>query len=250
MQALAICTNFSRHVLCEIMALRCLHDMWSGPGVEDNEHLAIASLNSWLEKGGHSMLSAWGSSLRSLVLTSLFSAELYDLCRAFHRSERVLHRQFLYEMDSMAGKDFFLTQLIRSQGLLLDDVISWILLLKNSLLTVHTTDLNSFQCLRSPDSRYLLRPSVQSWFHYSCKEAKLQARIKPTAFCSAIDKENLIESPLDFAILYIQLLSWLYTLPSTVLMPVSWLLCHILWPWLCDSVTVTWYFPHSTLVII
>jgi len=30
-----------------------------------------------------------------------------------------------------------------------------------------------------------------------CKKAKLQARIKPTALCSAIDKENLIESPLD-----------------------------------------------------
>jgi len=58
MQALAICTNFSRHVLCEITALRYLHDMWSGPGVEDDEHLAIASLNSWLENGGHSTLSA------------------------------------------------------------------------------------------------------------------------------------------------------------------------------------------------
>jgi len=52
MQALAMCTNFSRHMLCEIMALRCLHDMWSGPGVEDDEHLAIVSLNSWLENGG------------------------------------------------------------------------------------------------------------------------------------------------------------------------------------------------------
>jgi len=30
-----------------------------------------------------------------------------------------------------------------------------------------------------------------------CKEAKLQAGIKPTALCSAIDKENSIESPLD-----------------------------------------------------
>ena len=101
------------------------------------------------------------------MLTGLFSAELYDLCRAFHRSGRVLHGRFLYKMDSMAGRDFFLTQLIRSQGLLLDDVILWILLLKNSLLTVRTTDLNSFQCLRSPDSQYLLRSSVQSWFHHS-----------------------------------------------------------------------------------
>jgi len=118
-------------------------------------------------KGSHSMLSAWGSSLRSLVLTSLFSAELYDLCRAFHRLGRVLHEWFLYEMDLMAGSDFFLTQLIRSQSLLLDDAILWILLSKNSLLTVHTTDLNSFQCLRSPDSQYLLKLSVQSWFHHS-----------------------------------------------------------------------------------
>ena len=31
-----------------------------------------------------------------------------------------------------------------------------------------------------------------------CKKAKLQAGIKPTALCSAIDKENSIEFPLDF----------------------------------------------------
>jgi len=30
-----------------------------------------------------------------------------------------------------------------------------------------------------------------------CKKAKLQAGIKPTALCSVIDKENLIEFPLD-----------------------------------------------------
>jgi len=30
-----------------------------------------------------------------------------------------------------------------------------------------------------------------------CKKAKLQAGIKPTALCSVINKENLIESPLD-----------------------------------------------------
>jgi len=31
----------------------------------------------------------------------------------------------------------------------------------------------------------------------ACKKAKLQAGIKLTALCSAIDKENSIESPLD-----------------------------------------------------
>jgi len=54
-----------------------------------------------------------------------------------------------------------------------------------------------------------------------CKEAKLQAGIKPIALCSAIDKENSIEFLLDFATLYIQLLLWLCTLSLTVLMPVS-----------------------------
>ena len=43
------------------------------------------------------------------------------------------------------------------------------------------------------------------------KKAKLQAGIKPTALCSAIDKENLIEFPLDFSTLLIQLLHGLYT---------------------------------------
>jgi len=57
--------------------------------------------------------------------------------------------------------------------------------------------------------------------HMMYKEAKLQAGIKPTALCSVIDKENSIESPLDFATLYIQLLLWLCTLSPTVLMPIS-----------------------------
>jgi len=39
-----------------------------------------------------------------------------------------------------------------------------------------------------------------------CQRAKLCAGIKPTALCSALDKENSIEFPLDFATLYIQLL--------------------------------------------
>jgi len=39
-----------------------------------------------------------------------------------------------------------------------------------------------------------------------CQRAKLCARIKPTALCSVLDKENSIEFPLDFATLYIQLL--------------------------------------------
>jgi len=66
-----------------------------------------------------------------------------------------------------------------------------------------------------------LRGEIIRLHHNTCKEAKLQAGIKPTALCSAIDKENSIESLLDSATLYIQLLLWLCILPSTVLMLVS-----------------------------
>ena len=55
MQALVMCTNLSRHVSYEIRDLRCLHKTWSGPGVVDDKHLAIVSLNSWLENRGHSI---------------------------------------------------------------------------------------------------------------------------------------------------------------------------------------------------
>ena len=46
-----------------------------------------------------------------------------------------------------------------------------------------------------------IKPTVSLfsvWQRELCKKAKLQARIKPTALCSAIDKENLIEFLLDF----------------------------------------------------
>jgi len=75
-QALATFTIFSKHRSLENRILRCLQEMWSGPGADDDEHLAIASLNSCLEKAGHSMGLAWGISLRKRVSTGLFSAEL------------------------------------------------------------------------------------------------------------------------------------------------------------------------------
>jgi len=46
---------------------------------------------------------------------------------------------------------------------------------------------------------FLLLSYISLLFLYlDCKEAKLQARIKPTTLCSAIDKKNSIEFPLDF----------------------------------------------------
>ena len=69
-----------------------------------------------------------------------------------------------------------------------------------------------------------------------CKVAKLQARIKPTALCSAIDKENSIEFSLDF-------LHYLYNYYM-----VCALLSHayhvilqlsVMWLWLCDTCDMT-----------
>jgi len=78
MHALAICMNFSKHLSLIIKDLRCLQEMWSGPRANKDEHLAIASLNSCLEKRGYSIKSTWGISLRKVVLIGLFSAELYN----------------------------------------------------------------------------------------------------------------------------------------------------------------------------
>jgi len=44
----------------------------------------------------------------------------------------------------------------------------------------------------------ILPPPLYAILTLVCKKAKLQAGIKPTALCSAIDKENSIEFLLDF----------------------------------------------------
>jgi len=48
-----------------------------------------------------------------------------------------------------------------------------------------------------------------------CKKAKLQAGIKPTALCSAIDKENSIESPLDYTIYTITIVAMHLVFPQS-----------------------------------
>jgi len=58
--------------------------------VEEEEHLAIASLNSCLEKRGHLMVLLCRMWLRISVSTGWFAAELYELWRAFYREGSVL----------------------------------------------------------------------------------------------------------------------------------------------------------------
>ena len=85
-------------------------------------------------------------------------------------------------------------------------------------------------------------PSLVVWLAIDiadCKKAKLQARIKPTALCLAIDKENSIEFPLDF-------LHYLYNyyMVCALSSHAYHVTNHVTFMW-CD--TVMWHFPtlHS-----
>ena len=66
------------------------------------------------------------------------------------------------------------------------DLCNWVELLKNGLI-----DIMDFIISRTENN------AIQEVLVILCKKAKLQAGIKPTALCSAIDKENSIESLLD-----------------------------------------------------
>ena len=57
-QASAMFISFSKHRSLENRGLRCLQEMWSSPGNDEDEHLAITSLSSCLEKVGYSIVSA------------------------------------------------------------------------------------------------------------------------------------------------------------------------------------------------
>ena len=75
-----------------------------------------------------------GISSRRRRLIGLFWAELYEWCRVYHRSSKLLHGWPLNFMASVVGGLCFLTQFIRSHGLLLSKAISWILSSKNVCL--------------------------------------------------------------------------------------------------------------------
>ena len=142
---LVIC---SRHVLSKRIDLTWFYRIWSGPGEDTEEHFLIASFSSWLEKGGHLMFWQLGTSFRKLGLIRRFCTELHDWYSAFHNWSKVMHWEPWKVIVLIAGRDFFQTQFIRSQGLLLDNAISKILVLKNSLFEVFIVFLSffSFRC--------------------------------------------------------------------------------------------------------
>jgi len=67
----------------------------------------------------------------------------------------------------MANNLYFLIQFIRSHGLLLDIVISWILLSKNTLLAVLTVFLYLFQLIKLLESWYVAKSILRSLFYYA-----------------------------------------------------------------------------------
>ena len=104
-------------------------------------YLLIASLNFILENRSH--ITCWYEriSSRSCRLIGQSWAELYNWYSACYKLYRLLDGSLLNLMVSIAGNLYFLTQFIRFYDLLLDDVISWILLLKKTLLAFSTVFL-------------------------------------------------------------------------------------------------------------
>ena len=167
MHALAIWTMWERHFSSRTTALRECHERWLGPGADVLEQLAIASMNSKAEKGGHSMGLHVGISLRMPGLTGHSLAELYVWWRAIHNRSGVVQGILLYLMASTAGRFLRLTQFMRSQGRLLVVAISWIFSSKKEDLDFLTHDLKAFQSSKWPEVLYLERVSEHSWFHHS-----------------------------------------------------------------------------------
>jgi len=111
-------------------------------------------------------------------------------------------------------------------------------------------------CVRVPSS---LQPTRKSSSTHSLSAAKVWwLELSQLSLCSAFNKENSIESLLD-------LLYYIYNYycgyaPCLLqsLCPSADFFVTLLWLWpflwpqshLCDSVTIMWYFSHSTLVII
>lgn len=115
-QVLVMLVICSRHASSKRIDLMWFHKIWSGPREDAGEHFLIASFSSWLEKGGHLMFWQLGTSFRKLELIGRFCAELYDWCSAFYNWSKVTHWEPWKVIASIAGRNFFQTQFIRSPG--------------------------------------------------------------------------------------------------------------------------------------
>jgi len=102
----AILIKFLRHDKFWIIALRCLQEGLSSPGVKILLHLLIDVKNSSLEKGNYEIIVLFGVSSDKAVLTCWCWAKLKDSWRACHKSSSSRQGYLLY---LMVGSFLFLT---------------------------------------------------------------------------------------------------------------------------------------------
>ena len=145
MHALVMLTMLDRHLLLSITALRCLQKIWLDLEVDELLHFLITFLNSSFEKLGYSDKGFKGISSKMCKFTWWFCAELNVWCSTCHRSSSSVQGCLLYWRVSVAGSLHFLTQFMRSQGLLFLNVIYWIFSSKKVYFVFLTILLNFFQ---------------------------------------------------------------------------------------------------------
>ena len=131
--------------------------------------MLITSINLALENRGYPDCWYKGILSRSRKLIGLSWAKLKNWWRAYHRFSNLLHRCLLNLMAFVAGNFCFLTKFIIFYGLLLVDVISWILLSKNILLAILTNFLYLIQSVLFLDAQYLAKSLIHSLFYHALK---------------------------------------------------------------------------------
>ena len=158
-----------RHLLSSMTTFRYFYKIWFGFKADKLLHLLMAFLNSFLEKGSHSMVDFDEISSNRLGLTWWFYIKLNVWYNAYYILSILIQRCLLYCSTSIAGNLHFLIQLLRSQDLWYFDMISWILSLKNKYLVFLTTSLKIFQFSIILKDLYLVSLSWHLLFHHALK---------------------------------------------------------------------------------
>jgi len=130
-------------------------------------HLLIAFLNSSLAKGSHCIVGLNGVLSNRLGFIWWFYAKLNVWYKVYHKLLSSIQRYPLYYNVSIVGIFIFITQFMKSQGLLFFNIISWILLLKNKCLIFLTTPLKIFQSSIILDDLYLVSLLWHFLFYYA-----------------------------------------------------------------------------------
>ena len=165
------------------MSLRWHYDNLSRPREEELLQLAIAILNSSLEKGFH------GEGDIELISSRILVSTLQ--CKACHKSSMFKQGWLLYLIASIAGSFCLLTQFISSQDPCLLLVISCILLSKKVRLVSLTVFWKDFQSSRFLNNLYSVRLLLQSSFHqlFECFMILMDLKFLSHAHSTKLAKE-------------------------------------------------------------